>query len=120
MTQKDIHKGGRPKLVRPKGFHESLLREYETMTVGQMAASHKVTRQTISRWLRTARTGGYSEKEETKMDNTTTYRVCVTKYGYADIEAANNDDALKAAEKLPDSAFDWGEAGDAEIVETFF
>ncbi len=57
--------------------------------------------------------------EESNVQKTTTYRVCVTKYGYADIDATNNDDALKAAEKLPDSAFDWGEAGDAVVVETF-
>jgi hypothetical protein len=57
-TQKDIHRGGRPKLIRPHGFYESLLREYEIMTIAQMAESHKVTRQTISRWLKIARTGG--------------------------------------------------------------
>lgn len=61
-TQKtSIHKGGRPKVTRPNGFYESLLREYETMSTSQMAASHNVTRQTISRWLKAARTGGYSE-----------------------------------------------------------
>lgn len=61
-TKKDIHRGGRPKTIRPKGFYELLLREYETMTIGQMAQTHKVTRQTISRWLKTAREGGYSEQ----------------------------------------------------------
>lgn len=61
-TQKDIHRGGRPKIVRPRGFYESLLREYEIMTIAQMAESHKVTRQTISRWLKIARTGGHSEQ----------------------------------------------------------
>lgn len=61
---KDIHKGGRPPIQRPDGFYESLLREYETMTIGQMAEVHKVTRTTISRWLKVARTGvAYGEKE---------------------------------------------------------
>lgn len=50
---------------------------------------------------------------------TNTYRVCVTKYGYVDINAVNSEAALKSAEKLSDSAFDWGEAGDATVVETF-
>lgn len=54
---KDIHKGGRPPVQRPEGFYESILREYETMTIGQMAEIHKVTRTTISRWLKIARTG---------------------------------------------------------------
>lgn len=53
---RDIHKGGRPPVKRPEGFYESLLREYEVMTIGQMAESHKVTRTTISRWLKVART----------------------------------------------------------------
>lgn len=58
MTTRDIHKGGRPRAQRPAGFYESLLREYETMTTTQMAVFHGVTRQTISRWLKAARTGG--------------------------------------------------------------
>lgn len=53
----DIHKGGRPPIKRPDGFYETLLKEYEVMTIGQMADSHKVTKATISRWLRTARGG---------------------------------------------------------------
>lgn len=63
MTTRDIHKGGRPKIQRPEGFYESLLREYETMTTSQMAAFHGVTRQTISRWLKAARTGGALEQQ---------------------------------------------------------
>ena len=35
----DIHKGGRPPIKRPEGFYEGLLREYETMTIRQMAES---------------------------------------------------------------------------------
>lgn len=56
----DIHKGGRPPIKRPDGFYESLLREYETMTLGQMAAVHNVSKGTVSRWLKVARAGGTS------------------------------------------------------------
>jgi predicted DNA-binding protein (UPF0251 family) len=60
---KDIHKGGRPPIVRPEGFYEMLLTEYETMTTAQMAAVHGVTRSTIQRWLKIARTGvGYGKQ----------------------------------------------------------
>ena len=60
----NIHKGGRPPVIRPDGFYEGLLREYETMTIKQMADSHKVTRTTISRWLRIARQGGTIGKQQ--------------------------------------------------------
>lgn len=52
---RDIHKGGRPKKVRPEGFWALLLQEYETMTIAQMAACHSVSRSTINTWLRQAR-----------------------------------------------------------------
>lgn len=51
----DIHKGGRPRIQRPKNFYTNLLREYEEMTTRQMAAAHGVTRGTIQRWLKIAR-----------------------------------------------------------------
>lgn len=54
---KNIHKGGRPPLNRPATFYNALLTEYEEMTIGQMAAIHNVSRTTISRWLKYARTG---------------------------------------------------------------
>lgn len=53
----DIHKGGRPRKQRPKAFYDALLHEYESMTIAQMAEAHSVTRTTISRWLKYARTG---------------------------------------------------------------
>ena len=53
--QRDIHKGGRPPVVRPAGFYEALLREYDTMTTRQMADAHRVSRATITRWLSIAR-----------------------------------------------------------------
>lgn len=52
---KDIHKGGRPPVKRPDGFYEGVLNCYETMTTSQMAKAYGVTRQTISRWLKIAR-----------------------------------------------------------------
>lgn len=51
----DIHKGGRPPIVRPEAFYAALLAQYEHMTIGQMAQVHQVSRSTISRWLRIAR-----------------------------------------------------------------
>ena len=56
QAERDIHKGGRPPVQRPEGFYANLLKEYETMTIRQMAAYHNVTRATISRWLKVART----------------------------------------------------------------
>ena len=47
------------------------------------------------------------------------YRICVIKYGYADIEADNADEALSIANNADDRDFDWSELGDAEIVEEF-
>ena len=48
-----------------------------------------------------------------------TYRVCVIKYGYANIEADNADEALEIASNEDDSRFDWSEFGEAEIMEEF-
>lgn len=53
--KKDIHKAGRPPIQRPKEFYVNLLMQYETMTLSQMSKIYKVTRSTISRWLRQAR-----------------------------------------------------------------
>ena len=48
------------------------------------------------------------------------YRVCVTKYGYADIVADNEEEALEFVEdKMKDADFDWSEFDEAEIVEEF-
>lgn len=52
---KDIHVGGRPPIVRPEGFYEALLVEYETMSTVQMAKARGVSRPTISKWLKIAR-----------------------------------------------------------------
>lgn len=48
-----------------------------------------------------------------------TYRVCVIKYGYANIEAKNADEALEIARNEDDSSFDWSEFGEEEIMEEY-
>lgn len=47
------------------------------------------------------------------------YRVMVRKYGYADIEAANEKEARKKTDNMWDGEFDWAERDwqDAEIVD---
>lgn len=47
------------------------------------------------------------------------YRICVTKYGYIDVEAKNADEALDIARNKNDSSFDWSEFGDEEVVEEY-
>lgn len=48
------------------------------------------------------------------------YKICVTKYGYADIEANSADEAIKIAENdMSDKDFDWSEFDEAEIMEEF-
>lgn len=59
---KKIHKAGRPPIVRPQQFYTKLLREYEVLTVSQMAKIYGVTRGTIHRWLRIAKVGEFDEK----------------------------------------------------------
>lgn len=48
-----------------------------------------------------------------------TYRVCVIKYGYTNIEADNADEALEIASNEDDRNFDWSDFGEAEIIEEF-
>lgn len=45
------------------------------------------------------------------------YRVACNKYGWVVVEAANAEDALDKAEQMPDSDFNWSDAGDHEVVE---
>ena len=47
------------------------------------------------------------------------YRVMVKKYGYAEVEAANEEDARKKTANMWDGEFDWAEHDweDAEIVD---
>lgn len=51
-----------------------------------------------------------------------TYRVMVVKYGYADVTAESEDDALHAVNSMRDADFDWCSdysADDAQIVEDY-
>ena len=47
------------------------------------------------------------------------YKVMVRKYGYAEIEADSEKEALKKTDNMWDGEFDWAERDweDAEIVE---
>ena len=49
------------------------------------------------------------------------YRICVTKYGYANVVAKDTDEALRIAnEDMCDKDFDWSEFDEPEIVEEFY
>ena len=45
------------------------------------------------------------------------YRIVVVKYGWAEIEAENEDEALDIVGDMQDKDFDWSEFGEAEVVE---
>ena len=48
------------------------------------------------------------------------FRIMVTKYGYAVVQAENEDDALHLVNDMEDSDFDWSSdytADDAQIVD---
>lgn len=45
------------------------------------------------------------------------YRVMCIKYGWAEIEAASESEALNIAEELHDRCFDWSDADDHQVVE---
>lgn len=47
------------------------------------------------------------------------YRICVVKYGYANIDADSEDHALELVNDMEDSDFDWSDFGNAEIMEEF-
>lgn len=46
-----------------------------------------------------------------------TYRIVVTKYGYANVEADSADEALSMVCDMDDKDFDWSEFDEAEIME---
>lgn len=49
-----------------------------------------------------------------------TFRIMVTKYGYAVVQAENEDEALHLVNDMEDSDFDWSSdytADDAQIVD---
>ena len=41
----------------------------------------------------------------------------VTKYGYANVKADNEEEVLALVEDMNDKDFDWSGFGDAEVVE---
>lgn len=45
------------------------------------------------------------------------YRVMVVKYGWTEIEAETEDDAVTEAKSMGDEDFDWGDFDDAQVVE---
>ncbi len=45
------------------------------------------------------------------------YRVMCKKYGWADVEASSEEEALEKAEQMSDHGFDWSDADDHEVVE---
>lgn len=45
------------------------------------------------------------------------YRVMVIKYGYADVEAENEDEALNLIDDMDDRDFDWTDFDDGQVVE---
>ena len=53
-------------------------------------------------------------------DENMIYRICVTKYGYANVKADSADEAIMIAERqMTDCEFDWSDFDEAEIVEEF-
>lgn len=53
-------------------------------------------------------------KEDNKMKK---MKVMVVKYGYINIEAETEEEALKLAYSKPDHAFDWSEFDDAQVID---
>lgn len=45
------------------------------------------------------------------------YRVMCVKYGWAEVKASSESEALSISEKLKDSDFDWSDADDYQVVE---
>lgn len=45
------------------------------------------------------------------------YRVMVIKYGFADVEAENEAEALNLIDDMYDKDFDWSDFGDGQVVE---
>lgn len=44
------------------------------------------------------------------------YRVQCVRYGYAEVEAENEEAAVEIAETLPNSAYSWSSAVDHEVT----
>lgn len=44
-------------------------------------------------------------------------RVMVTKYGFVNLDAETDEEAIEKAKNLPDSNFDWSDFDDPKVVE---
>ncbi len=47
------------------------------------------------------------------------FEIMVVKYGYINVEADSEGEALEVIKNLKDSEFDWGEWGNEEIVAVY-
>lgn len=47
------------------------------------------------------------------------YRICVTKFGYAEVEADSADKALELVDDMYDNDFDWSDFDNATIIDEF-
>lgn len=47
------------------------------------------------------------------------YRICVTKFGYAEVEADSEDEALGLVDDMWDKDFDWSDFDDVTIIDEF-
>lgn len=45
------------------------------------------------------------------------FRVMVIKYGFTEIEAKCEDDAIEVAEGMSDNDFDWSDFDEAQVIE---
>lgn len=45
------------------------------------------------------------------------YRVMVVKYGFAEVEAENENEALELIDDMQDKDFDWSDFDDGQVVE---
>jgi len=45
------------------------------------------------------------------------YKVQCVRYGFADVEAESEEDAIDMAESLPSSAYSWSDADDHEVID---
>lgn len=61
----DIHKGGRPRLY-DDDFYKSIVKEYDSYTIAQIAQNHKCSRDTVNRWLRKGRELNGKRKTKSK------------------------------------------------------
>ena len=44
------------------------------------------------------------------------FRVMVIKYGFVDVEAETENDAIEAAENMSDHDFDWSDFDEAQVI----